>query len=258
MVGFVASLAAQAPERSDLDSYKWRVDTNWWFSNPTGFFEGRGETDEIDLHRDLGFGSYSTFSGKVDWHITRRQHIVMGISPVVSNRTTTLSRTIEYQGATYDLGAQIKTHIGSLSFSPGYQFDIVRRNGNYIGLLAQCFLLNTNVDITGTATVNGQTGTRTSSGSVFAPIPVIGTEGRWYPSSESSRFSIDGHIEGMYLFGYGDFLSAGGSAGIRVQRHIDVRAGYQLGTRLSIHGSDNRIGLRLSQKGPLAGLEFTW
>jgi len=256
--GFVASLNAEPPDRSNLDHYKWRINTNWWFSAPTGFLSGAGETDKIDMSRDLGFGSYSTFAGKIDWHITRRQHIVMGISPVSSNKTTTLTRTIEFQGVTYDLGVQVKSHVGSLALSPGYQFDFIRRRGSYLGLAAQFYLLNTNGKITGTGTINGESATRTSSGSVFAPIPSIGLQSRWYPSKNSSRVSLDGYWGGMYLFGYGDFMSAGGSVGVSVSRHIDVRAGYQMGTRLSVHGGNNQIGLRLTQKGPQAGLEFTW
>lgn len=258
LFGFVATLYAEPPDRSSLDHYKWRVDTNWWFSSPTGFFKGAGETDKVDMSRDLGFGSYSTFSGKIDWHITRRQHILMGVSPVVTNRTTTLKRTIEYQGVTYDLGVQVKSHIQSLSFSPGYQFDFIRRNGSYLGLATQLYLLNTEGKITGTGIVSGQSAERTSSGSVFAPLPVIGLQSRWYPSRESSRFSIDGFWQGMYFFGYGDFMAAGGTAGVSVARHLDIRGGYLMATRLSIHGGSDQIGIRLTQKGPVAGLEFTW
>jgi len=258
LLGFVASLTAEPPDRGTLDRYKLRVNTDWWFSSPSGFFSGAGETDKIDLSRDLGFGSYSTFSGKIDWHITRRQHIVMGISPVNSDKTTTLKRTIEFQNVTYDLGVQVKTHVSSLSVSPGYQFDLIRRNGSYLGLATQLYLLNTHSKITGTGSVNGQSATRTASGSILAPIPSIGLQSRWYPSKNSSRFSLDGYWGGMYLFGYGDFMSAGGSAGVKVSRHIDFRAGYQMGTRLSVHGGNNQIGLRFTQKGPLAGLEFTW
>lgn len=258
LAGCIGTLAAQSTERSELDNYRFSLNTNWWFSNPSGFFRGAAETDDINIHRDLGFGSYSTFSGRMDWHMTRRQHLIAGFSPVLSDRTTTLQRTIEYEGNTYDVGVQVKTHIQSLSFSPGYQFDFIRRNGSYLAFATQCFLLNTEAKISGQAVVDDHTEERTSSGSAFSPLPVVGLQSRWYPSKTSSRFSLDGFWNGMYFFGYGDFMSAGGTAGVRLSKHMNIRGGYQMGTRLSIKGSEQQIGIRLVQKGPVAGLESTW
>jgi hypothetical protein len=62
----------------------------------------------------------------------------------------------------------------------------------------------------------------------------------------------------MYFFGYGDFLTAKGAAIIKLKSHLNLRLGYQMGTRLTIHGTDNTIGIRLMQKGPIAGIEMAW
>jgi hypothetical protein len=62
----------------------------------------------------------------------------------------------------------------------------------------------------------------------------------------------------MYLFGYGDFWSGRAVADVALARRWSVTAGYQLGTRLNVHGETDQIGLRLTQKGPVAGVQTSW
>jgi hypothetical protein len=244
----------------EVDPDRFHVRAMWWFSQPGGYFkssanEGGGS---FDLHRDLGFGSYSTFSGSLDWRFARKHHLLFVMSPVNSSRTTTLSRTIDFQGDTYEVGAKVSTDVHSFLYAPGYQWDFIRRKQGYVALGAGMNLLDTSATITGTATVNGQSAERTAKGSVIAPIPVVGPRARWFPIHDSRRFDVDGAVQGMYLFGYGDFWSGRAMADIAFARHWYFSAGYQLGTRLSVHGGDNQIGLRLTQKGPVAGVEASW
>jgi len=255
---FSAAPLVYGQESQDLDQYKWRVSAFWWFSQPTGFFKGTTEETAIDLHRDFGFGSYSTFTGTADWRFKRKHHLLFAISPVESSRSDTLQRTITFRGETYDIGTRVSVDIRSFSFAPGYQWDFIRRNWGYVALATQVNLLDTKASITGQVTVNEQTATQTASGSVFAPLPVLGPRARWYPMPNSSRLALDGTGQGMYFFGYGDFYSAKGTVGVGLTHNWKVTAGYQLGTRLSIHGGSNQIGLRLTQKGPVAGLEGSW
>jgi hypothetical protein len=247
-------------EGDEVDPDKLHMRAMWWFSQPSGFFKSSGSEGggEVDLHRDLGFGSYSTFTGNLDWRFARKHHLLFGVSPVNSSRRTTLSRTIDFQGDTFDVGVAVDTEIRSLMFSPGYQWDFIRRKQWYLALGTQVNLLDTSAKITGTASVNGQSATRTAKGSVFAPLPVIGPRARWFPIHDSRRLDLDGILQGMYFFGYGDFYAARANADIAFSRHWDFTAGYQLGTRLSIHGSSDQIGVRLTQKGPVAGVMASW
>jgi len=68
----------------------------------------------------------------------------------------------------------VSADIKSLAFAPGYQYDIIRRNTISLSIAVQVYLLNTSADLKGVATVNGQTETRTASGSLFAPLPMLG------------------------------------------------------------------------------------
>lgn len=246
-----------AQEKGDLDAYKWRVTGLWWYSHPTG--DVRSSTDQVsfDLQKDLRFSSYSTFSGRFDWHFKRKHHFTFNASPIYSSSTSVLTRDIAFQGVTYQLGVAVASDLNSLSFAPGYQWDFIRRRQGYLALSTAINLLDTSAALTGTGTVNGVSATRTASSSLFAPLPVLGPQGRWYPIHDSTRFSLDGSLQGMYFFGYGDFLYTQGSAQVALHHNLNLKVGYQLGTRLSVHGTNNHIGLRLTQKGAIVGLEWS-
>lgn len=241
----------------DLDNYKFRTTASWWYSQPSGYFDGQNHSGEFDLNRDFQFGSYSTFTGTLDWRFKRKHHLLFSSSPVSYSNRTTLLRTITFQGQTYNVGTQAASEIKSLSFAPGYQWDFIRRDRGYVALATQFYLLDTKATLTGTVLVNGQAATRSSSGSFLAPLPVVGPHVRWYPV-DSERLSLEGYVNGMYFFGYGDFYSARGLVGVGLSHHLKAIGGYQMGTRLSIHGGSNNIGIRLTQKGPAVGLEGSW
>lgn len=249
-----------ADDDADLDAYKIRLTGLWWFSYPTGSFQARGTTsanNSFDLSKDFGFASYSTFAGKVDWRFKRKHHLLLGIFPISSSRTTTLNRTFTFQGQTFDAGVKASADIESSAYAPGYQYDIIRRNRIILAIPVQVFLGNVSAKLTATGTLNGSSATKSSSGSIFAALPVAGPAVRWYPT-HTSRYSMDGGLQGMYFFGYGNFLTVKTSAGIDLHRHLSFRAGYQLGRRLKVNDTNSRIGILLIQKGPVAGLEASW
>ena len=252
-----ATSLAQGGGGEDLDAYKWRLSGLWWFSKPTGSFTGKANSGTFDLSRDFDFSSYSTFSGLADWRFKRKHHILFGVSPVTSSQRTTLSQTIEFQGVTYNEGTSVAANIKSLSFAPGYQYDIIRRNRISLSIATQVYLLDTSADLSGTVIVNGQSEIKKASGSVFAPLPVIGPRVRWYPL-HTGRLAVDGTFQGMSFFGYGNFITARGTADIALSRHWRLNLGYQMGTRLRIDTGTNEIGIRLTQKGPIAGFEVSW
>lgn len=253
----IATASAQDSSK-ELGQYKWQVDAAWWYSNPTGSFHGTNNSGSFNLSRDFGFGSYSTFSGTADWHFKRRHHLLLRITPVSSERTETLANQIQFQNVTYDVGAKVSAEISTFSVAPGYEYDFIRRDHGYLGGAVQLALMNVKGTLAGTGTINGVSANRTASGSTFAPLPIIGPVGRWYPMHDSERFSLGGYIQGMYFFGYGDFISARALAAVKLHSHWDFIAGYELGTDLDIHQNVNRIGVRLTQKGPIAGIQGSW
>jgi hypothetical protein len=144
-------------------------------------------------------------------------------------------------------------------YAPGYQYDILRRRRGHLGIAIQIDAFDSRASFNAAAQVTGD-GVRHSavsaSASRLVPLPVLGPEFRFY-LTHSSRLYVQGNVYGMYFFGYGNFLSSAGTVGVRVAQHLDVIAGYQLGSRLNAHNSssNNRIGISLTQTGALVGVE---
>src|SRR5271165_3260622 len=243
----------------DLDEYKVRITGLWFFSNPTGTVQASG-TDpngSFDLSKPFGFNSYSTFTGKVDWKFTHKNHLYLAASPFSQTRQTVLNRTIDFQGQTFNVGLSTSAKLTSWAFAPGYQYDIIRRDRGHLGIAVQVDIFNTTAKLSAAAQATGD-GThyeaRSASGSLVAPIPVAGPDFRFYILP---KFYVDGNLFGMYLFGYGNFVSTTDTVGVSLGKHFSLRAGYQLGSRLVVNNSNNRIGIQLTQKGPVAGVEFS-
>jgi hypothetical protein len=95
-----------------------------------------------------------------------------------------------------------------------------------------------------------------ATGSLLAPLPVAGPDIRFY---FHPRFFITGNLQGMYFFGYGNYISTIDAVGAALIKHrLSARAGYSLASRLNINTSSDRIGIDLTQRGPVVGLELSF
>ena len=244
-----------AEDSDDLDAYKIRFDAGWYFSNPSGNVHAAGDNDIVDFQKDLGFNTYSTITGKVDWKFTRKNHLYFTVTPFDTSHTTVLDRTIVFRGQTFYVGSETHGSLNSLLLAPGYQYDIIRRRRGHLGIAVQMDLFNTTAKISAVAQANDQQAGASASASLLAPIPVAGPDFRFY---FTKRISLAGNVMGMYLFGYGNFISTADSLGINLTKHIAARAGYQLGSHLLVKETNDRTGIRLTQKGPLVGVEVSF
>jgi hypothetical protein len=243
-------------QQEDFDQYKLRLDTYWFYSNPGGSVQGNSDEVPVDFQKDLGFNSYSTFAAKADWKFTRKNHFYVSLSRFNSSRQTILDRTITFRGQTFEVGTSIRSDLHAFLVAPGYQYDIIRRKRGHLGLGVQVNMFNTSAKISTPAEGGGVV---SAKGSLLAPIPVAGPDYRIY-LTDSPRVFVEGNVYGMYLFGYGNFVSTTDVLGLTLNKHISLNAGYQLGSRLVVNNSAsaNRIGLRLTQQGAVAGAEFSF
>ncbi len=258
---FIAVPVMHAADDGEFDSYKLRVDGFWFYSNPTGTIEGSGPEGTINIDRDLGFNSYSTVSGYVDFKFTHKNHLIFAFSPYDQSRNVVLDRTVTYQGQTFDAGLVTNANLKAHLFAPGYQYDIIRRRRGHLGVGVQIDLFDTKASLFAAAQVTGD-GVHhaqvSGSGSLIAPIPVAGPQFRFYLTN-SPRLFVEGNVYGMYLFGYGNFVSSSGTLGFSINKHLSLNAGYQLGSRLVVNNnSSDRIGVHLTQKGSLVGAEVSF
>jgi hypothetical protein len=256
---FLLPSASRAQQRDDFDQYKLRVGTFWYYSSPSGSLQGSADAGSIDLQKDLGFNSYSTFAGKVDWKFTHKNHLYVAFSPLNTSRRTTLTRTFVFQGQTFEAGLSSNSRLNVFLVAPGYQYDIIRRKRGHLGLGAQIDVFDSSAKISAAGQIAGEQKSVSASASLLAPIPVVGPEARLY-LTDSPRFFVEGNVYGMYLFGYGNFVSTTDDIGVTLTKHISANAGYQLGSRLVVNNSSSsdRIGLRLTQSGAIVGLEFSF
>ena len=249
---------ALAQDANDLDNYKWRIDGDWWFSHPSGYFGVNKSNNYFDVNRDFGFGSYSTFTGKLDWHFAHKHHFLLVGTPNSTSKTDTLGRTIMFGGQTFNIGTSVVASVDAINIAPGYQYDIIRRDHGYLGLEIDFNFIKTTGKLALAGSVNGTGGVVSGSKSFWAPLPDVGPVFRWYPLHDSNRLSVGGSFRGMPFFGYGNYMTARADVGVGLTQHLNVRGGYEMGSRLSIHGTADQIAVQLTHKGPTAGIEFSW
>ena len=258
--GLSATSFSQSKEHEDFDAYKLRIDAFWFYASPSGYIQASANnaiTGQIDLQKDLGLPNYSTFIGKADWKFTRKNHLYFAAVPLSKQHQTTLTRTFTFQGQTFTAGLTASSKLDTVFLAPGYQYDIIRRKRGHLGIAVQMDLINTKATINAAAQVGTGGRAISASGSLLAPIPVAGPEFRYF-LTDSPRVFVQGNVLGMYLFGYGNFISAGGNIGVNLAKHISVLAGYQLASHLQVKDSDTRIGFRLTEKGANVGIEASF
>jgi hypothetical protein len=256
---FACVASGFAQDNNDLDNYKWRVDGEWWFSQSSGYFgSNQLGNSYINVNKDFGFGSNSTFTGKIDWHFAHKHHFLLNITPNYESKTVIATRDITFEGDTFEAGARLTANVDTLNIAPGYQYDIIRRDHGFLGLEVDFNLIRTFGKLSGSVTVGGSGAAASASKTIWAPMPAVGPVFRWYPLHDSNRLAFEGSARAMDFFGYGNFVAARGGADIGLTQHLALRVGYQMGSRLSIHGTSDQIAVKLTHKGPTAGLEYSW
>jgi len=143
--------------------------------------------------------------------------------------------------------------------APGYQYDIFRCRRWHLELAVQFNLFNSQASLFAPAQVNTNNQVISAKKSLLVPIPVAGPHARFYLTN-SPRVYVEGNLYGMYFFGYGNFVSTSDNVRVTLTKHLSVNAGDQLGSRLNVNvdRKKDRLGLSLTQKGPIVGAEVSF
>jgi hypothetical protein len=223
----------QAAQIEDYDSYKIKLEGLWFYSRPTGASYGTARNGFVDLQQDIGFNNYSTFSGKLDWKFTRKNHLYFAATPFDETKTVSLNRTVVFQGQTFTPGLVTTGEMKANAYAVGYQYDFIRRKRGHLGIAVQANLYDTKATLNAGAQVTGgvpHIAVR-ASGSLLAPLPVAGPDVRLY---FFPRLFVTGNLMGMYFFGYGNYISTIDTLGLTlIKNHLSARAGYSVASRLT-------------------------
>ena len=253
---FLGSAACAQKTETEPENYKLRVDGLFWYATPVASLSGSARQVPIDFNKSFCFSSYSTFYGGVDYHFRTKHHLLFFVSPNQVSRTSVLQQTITFGDQTFLAGSSVNTTLRTYSYTPGYRYDVIRRPWGHIAIVGQMNLLDIKATIKATALRPGSTQVASATGSLFTPLPVLGPEGRYYFAK--NRAFVDANIKGMSFFGYGNFFSTQVTGGVKLSHKLDFVGGYQVGSHLAVNGSGKRIDVRLTQRGPTAGLEYTF
>jgi hypothetical protein len=241
---------------NDAEDYKIRIDGAAWFGKATGNFQFNG--DAIDVNQDVGLGSTVSPVVGIDFKPWRKHHFFFNYAGRSVGADRDLTRTITFNGQTFLVGTSVNTDLRWNTYAFGYQYDIVRRSWGHIGIAAQLNTLDMRVRINASASASGSDGSISTSGSaersLVAPIPVFGPDVRVYLVPR--KVFVAGNVKGMYLFGYGNYIEGQASLGVNLSRHATLFGGYLLEGRTVVHAETDRLGVRVSQAGGTAGLEF--
>jgi len=259
IVNIPASGFGQGAE-GDTEQYTVRFSGFWLYSYPNVTLEAAGHNGFIDFNHDFAFNQYSTFLGKADWKLTRRNHLYLSAAPFNQSNQAVLNRTITFRGQPFSVGATARGELQATLYAPGYQYDILRGSRGHLGIGVQLDIFNTRGSISTAAQITS-TGVHqaaaSSNASLLAPLPVVGSEFRLY-LTKSPRVFLNGQVYGMYFGGYGHFLSTLDYLGVAVSKTVSINAGYAIGSQLRVNVNSDRAGLRLVQKGPIVGVDWSF
>lgn len=250
---------ASTQDDEGVENYKVRITALWFRATPSITMEAAGHNGLVDFNRDFDFNDYSTVSGKVDWKFTHKNHLFFVSTPFDRSKERALNRTITFRGQTFTAGLSTNADLQVNLYGFGYQYDFIRRKRGHIGIAVQINLFDTTGNFNAAAQVTGDGvhhAAVSSQASLLAPVPVAGPEYRLYLISQ--RLFVGGNLYGMYLFGYGNYISNFNDLGLAFGKHVAVKAGYAYASRLRVNDGQNRVGLSLDQRGPTAGFDISF
>ena len=250
---------ASTQDDEGIEDYKVRITALWFRSSPTITMEAAGHNGLVNFNRDFNFNDYSTFSGKIDWKFTHKNHLFFVATPFNQSREAVLTRTVTFRGQTFTTGINANANLQATAYGLGYQYDFIRRKRGHLGIALQANLIDTKGTLNAAAQVtsNGvHQAAASAEASLLAPVPVAGPEYRLYLISQ--RLFVEGNLNGMWLFGYGNYLSTFNDLGFAFGKHLAVKAGYAYASRFRVNDSSSRVGLSLDQRGPTAGFDISF
>lgn len=247
------------------------MESKWWLTAGSFFAEAEfeasasgtvaGNTREVDLEGNLGLGdSDDLFMGELGWQFGEKWGMALQYFRSSRSASKVLDETVEWQGETYDVGAQIDA---------GTTFEITRlffarqfrdRGPHSLRLGAGLHLLGLSAEISGQARIDDMTTEfRRAAATADVPIPNIGA---WYRYSPNDRWLFNLRVD--WLSASIDNYSGGiwnvlGGVNFRIWDHFGVGAAYEFFQISGDLTEDNWHGsIESTYSGPYLYLSGYW
>ena len=206
----VASTAHAQFSRRDPatgETYKVEFAYGWWRPEPTIAVASEGlgiPPTLIDFETDLGIEKRRVRELRLVLRPARKHKLKVNYLPISYEvEGHILSRTIVFNGQSYNVGLPVNVDADFTTLKIGYEYDFIYKDRGYLGFVIDTKVTRARIDFS--SPINEEFAEAT------APIPTLGFAGRVYPArnvalgTEMTFFKIPGGEDRDYDGSYFDY-----------------------------------------------------
>jgi len=200
---------------------------------------------DINLVNDLGFDDRKNFGeGHLQIKFGGKHKFNFSFIPLKWEGNQNLTRTIEFGGQTFTVGANVQSKANLDLYKAGYEYDFLLGKAGFLGGTVDVLVAKVDVELKAPALAINEKEDKT------VPIPMIGLIGRIYPIQ---WIHLTGKVSGIPLGSNGYVIDAEASLNINPVKYIGISGGYRyLQTNLKY---DNSF-LDFKLNGPFVALDL--
>jgi hypothetical protein len=239
----MSALSAAQAQPADFDRFS--ISVGGFLTNRDSKTRLDGEVPEsgtpVDLESDLGFDKSDTVF-RVDgvFRFNEKHRIDASAFDLSRSASKRIQKDIEWNGELFPVDVQVEGNLDLSIYKLAYTWSFLRRDRGYLGATAGLYVADVS------SSLAAESISRSTSGGVTAPLPVVGLRGQY---DLAEKWSLRGSAE-IFAIEYGDFSGS----------LYDVYAGldYQLFERLALGLGINSVKINVGvDKGNFSG-DLDW
>ena len=189
-----------------------------------------GEEGRVDFETSMGLDDRPDLLDlEFGWLFSEKWDLSLQYFFADRERTRTLGEAIEWEGVTYDLGADITAKTDFEVTRLFFSRQVWKNERHDLRLGAGIHYIKLSAEISGEATLEDESKEfRASDASASFPVPDIGA---WYRFSPSDRWLLDARVD-WFSANVGDYSGSlwnfAVGANFRLTKNVGIGLGYQL------------------------------
>lgn len=236
---------ARGQELAPAESYVLRLEYVRWFPSVSGEVQkSPGDVNRIDIENDLGVSSEDVSEFKGSFRLGGRHKFRGAYNRLDYAGDVILSNAFIFDGTFFRRDSRTVTSLKGTLWSGDYELDVLKGGWGYLGVLIGARYLDVDAVIVQPEEARRETGT------LRAPVPVLGMSGRVY----AGRLSMSAEVSGLTIGSRGTFYDVEGFARFHVTERLAVGGGYRF---FSVRGEDDPEFIHLQQSGARFSLELS-